>query len=188
MFFMFRFQHIQTMNQTLQTENQTLKTVVPMFNRFKASQELTVDGHKSQPQQPRVHPQAATFAPASTFEQVAAQQIKDNDIPALDPSAPLPGYGGADMVDPSAPLNINQPLAVASEQLVVVRNSAQAASSQSRRGGLNPFPPIPDDPEPSRDPSQYGLGSAFQIPMGAPPGQFAPPSMEYGSVADRAYA
>lgn len=183
MFFMFRFQHLQTMNQTLQTENQTLKTVVPMFDNHKQTSATT--------QQP-TH-DSPSIPPMSTSEQAAATQIIENAIPSLNPSAPLPGHGdgGVSAINPGAPLpqtTPDQPQVAHSDDLpIALRSSAAPASSQLRRGGLNPFPPPPQgmDPPGVPDPQQqYGIGQQFQLPA---MGRMAPPPMEYGAASERAY-
>lgn len=196
MFFMFRFQHLHTINQTLQTENQTLKTVVPMFNKYKqaAPPQSQQNIRERQVSQGAPGPRSqSTTAPLSS-EQTAAQQIVDNIVPNLDIGAPLPGYNGVDAgIEPGVPLpqtgmSPNVPMGMGPpEELINVGSSSTPASSQQRRGGLNPFPPTREStemPGQSGMPSQYGIGAQFQEPIS---NQLAVPPIEHGSASERAY-
>jgi len=60
LYFMFRFQNVQTLNTSLQQENQTLKLVVPLFNNTKPTdpQEEPTHSpsmHPSEHKQPMLH-------------------------------------------------------------------------------------------------------------------------------------
>lgn len=203
MFFMVRFQHLQTINQILKTENQTLKTVVPMLNTpttppQSQSQQNIRKRQVIQGTAALLDTQNQSITAPLAHQQTPVQQNADVSIPTLDIGAPLTGYNVVDAsIEPGAPLPqtgmspmVPMGMGPTDPPLVSVSSSSAPAASQYRRGGLNPFPPIQESvemPGQSRQSRQYGLGTQFQESITGLAGRTTTPPMEYGSAADRAY-
>ena len=186
LFFMFRFQHLQTLNETLKTENQTLKTVVPMF---KYPQQHQQQNDAADTEQNIMNDGSAGI---SAQQQQQQQSLEDMDI-----SQPFETYGSnmssdrpvmigvdtsADTMDP-----ITRETTLNSNTRVVPSAYATPASTQ-RRGRIRPFPPPPDTPSVSDPGSGYGIGQVQGQSQGQGQGQGTTMENVNSGVFDRAYA
>lgn len=87
LYFMFRFQNIQTRNNALTQENQTLKLIVPIIHNTQAPARASVAGLQEMRNNFDANEQT------QAYHRLSEQQSDDtNAIQEVDPSAPLLGH------------------------------------------------------------------------------------------------